>query len=62
MENNKKWNGAFEKLKEFWDFISVDTKELIDSQIRFWDLYHGNNEKAASLEALQEDIILQNTF
>ena len=51
MRNNRNWNGAFEKLKEFWEFISVDTESFIDSQIRFWDFYHGNSELAVSLEA-----------
>ncbi len=51
MENNRKWNGAFEKLREFWNFISVDTGSYIDSKIRWWDSYHGNNTKAASVEA-----------
>jgi NTE family protein len=51
MANNRNWNRAFENLKEFWNFISVDTDRFIDSNIRFWDLYHGNNKKAASSEA-----------
>lgn len=51
MANNRNWNRAFENLKEFWNFISVDTDRFIDSKIHWWESYHGNNEKAASSEA-----------
>src|SRR5687768_9265505 len=45
MANNRNWNRAFENLKEFWNFISVDTDRFIDSKIHWWESYHGNNEK-----------------
>lgn len=47
----KAGDGAFEKLKEFWNFISVDTNRFIDTEINWWDLNHENDKKAASLEA-----------
>lgn len=50
-EHNKSWDGAFEKLKEFWNFISFDINRFIDSEIHWWDLEHGNDKNAASLEA-----------
>ena len=50
-EHDKIWNGAFEKLEEFWNFISFDPTIFIDSDIHWWESDHGNDENAASLEA-----------
>ena len=50
-EHNNSWNGAFKKLEEFWNFISFDTREVIDSYIRWWESDHKNDKNVASPEA-----------
>ncbi len=50
-EHNNSWNGAFEKLEEFWNFISFDTRDAIDSYIRWWESDHKADKNVASSEA-----------
>ena len=50
-KQNNGWKGAFEKLEEFWNYISFDTSQAVDSDISWWESDHKNDENAASVEA-----------
>ncbi|VFJ13668.1 patatin-like phospholipase family protein [Candidatus Nitrosocosmicus franklandus] len=50
-KQNNGWKGAFEKLEEFWNYISFDTSHAVDSDISWWESDHKNDENAASVEA-----------
>src|SRR3712207_2486232 len=50
-ENNGKWNGAYEKLKEFWEFISFDPSNDVEFRIKWWNEDHKNDPNVASYEA-----------
>ena len=50
-ENNGKWDGSYEKLREFWDYISFDPKDDVEFWIRWWKEDHRNDPNAASVEA-----------
>ena len=50
-EHDNDWNGASEKLEEFWKHISFDTNRFIDTDIRWWESDHKNDKNAASSEA-----------
>jgi NTE family protein len=50
-ENNGKWDGAYQKLREFWDYISFDPKDEVELWIRWWKEDHRNDPNAASAEA-----------
>ncbi|HYG00402.1 MAG TPA: patatin-like phospholipase family protein [Candidatus Saccharimonadales bacterium] len=51
MDHTNDWKGAYEKLEKFWNYISFDTSNAVDSDIRWWESYHKNDENAASVEA-----------
>ena len=50
-ENNGNWDGAYEKLREFWDYISFDPKDDVEFWIRSWKEDHRSDPNAASVEA-----------
>src|SRR5919107_4562840 len=47
-ENNGKWDGAYEKLIEFWNYISFDPEDDVEFWIRLWKADHRNDPNAAS--------------
>lgn len=60
-ENNGSWDGAFEKLREFWNFISFDPKEDVNFRTRWWKEATKTIQMQLRLKQLG-DIILQGSF
>lgn len=51
-ENNRGWDGAFQKIRNFWEYISSDDANRdVDFRIRWWKEEHKNDPNAASPEA-----------
>ena len=49
--DNKTWNGAAERLTNFWRSSSVDLSEEVDFWIRWWNEEHKDDPGAASYES-----------
>jgi predicted acylesterase/phospholipase RssA len=49
--DNKTWEGAAERLSNYWRNISVDLSEEVDFWIRWWNEEHKDDGSAASYEA-----------
>lgn len=51
-ENNRGWDGAFQKIRNFWEYISSDDANRdVDFRMRWWKEEHKNDPNAASPEA-----------
>jgi NTE family protein len=49
--DNKTWEGATERLSNYWRNISVDLSKEVDFWIRWWNEEHKDDPSAASYEA-----------
>jgi len=49
--DNKTWDGAAERLSNYWRGVSVDLSEEVDFWIRWWNEEHKSNPSAASYES-----------